>query len=106
MTLLTAIACAEEQRRLPGESAPHGEASLVPSSVTGVLVDLQSKGLADVRSFTLKSGTNVYEIRIAEDVDYGFALGHLNEHLTSSDPVRVELEERDGRLYALSIEDI
>jgi hypothetical protein len=84
-----------------GEAAPRE----VPDEVTGVLLDVESQGVDDVESFTLKDGDETYEIFIADDVDYGFPLGHLSEHLSTGDPVRVPLEERDGRLYALSIDD-
>ncbi len=76
-----------------------------PEEVTGVLLDVQSEGVGEVTSFTLKEDHETYEIFIAEDVEYGFALSHLNEHLTCGDPVRVPLEVRDGKLYALAIED-
>lgn len=76
-----------------------------PDEVTGVLLDLESEGVGEVTSFTLKDGDDTYEIFIADDVDYGFDLGHLSEHLTSGDPVSVPLEVRDGKLYALSIDD-
>jgi hypothetical protein len=86
----------------PPAPAPAEDA---PSEVTGVLLDVDSNGVDDVQSFTLKDGDDTYEIFIADDVDYGFPLGHLSEHLTSGDPVNVPLEERDGKLYALSIDD-
>ena len=76
-----------------------------PDEVTGVLLDVESEGVGEVTSFTLKEGDDTYEIFIAGDVEYGFDLGHLSEHLTAGDPVRVPLEVRDGKLYALSIED-
>jgi hypothetical protein len=86
----------------PPAPAPAEDA---PAEVTGVLLDVDSNGVDDVQSFTLKDGDDTYEIFIADDVDYGFPLGHLSEHLTSGDPVKVPLEERDGKLYALSIDD-
>lgn len=88
-----------------GDDEPAAPAEEAPSEVTGVLLDVESEGLGDVQSFTLKDGDETYEIFIAEDVDYGFNLGHLNEHLSTGDPVTVPLEERDGKLYALSIDD-
>lgn len=86
-----------------GESEPEPE---TPSSVTGVIVEVEQEGLTDVESFSLRAEDDTYQIYIAEDVDYGFPLSHLNEHRVSGDPVRVELEERDEKLYALSIEDV
>lgn len=91
---------------LVGCSSPAERPPAAPDQVAGVILDIDSQGLGDVTRFTLKDGDNTYEIFIADDVDYGVPLGHLHEHLTSNDPVAVELEERgDGKLYALSIED-
>lgn len=93
-----------------GGDAPAAEGGLVaaadaPNEVTGVLLDVESEGLGNVTSFVLKDGDDRYEVFIAPDVDYGFDLGHLTEHLTSGDPVRVPLEVRDDKLYATAIED-
>lgn len=73
--------------------------------VTGVVVDIESAGLGQVEGFTLKAGDDTFEILIDPDVDYGFNLDHLHEHRASADPVKVELDDRSGDLYALSIED-
>ncbi|MDQ4024738.1 MAG: hypothetical protein M3217_04500 [Actinomycetota bacterium] len=93
------VACGDDPA--PGAA----EEREVPSEVTGVLLDVESDGVDEVTSFTLKDGDETYEIFIADDVDYGFPLGHLSEHLSTGDPVTVPLEERDGKLYALSIDD-
>ncbi len=77
----------------------------VPSRVTGVIVDVESEGEA-VTGFTLESDDESFEISISEDVDYGFDLNHLNEHMETEEPVDVMLEERDDELVALSIEDV
>lgn len=87
------------------EPEPPAAEADAPSEVTGVLLDVESEGVDEVVSFTLKDGDDTYEIFIADDVDYGFPLGHLSEHLSTGDPVKVPLEERDGKLYALSIDD-
>ena len=76
-----------------------------PDQVTGVLIDIVSSEIDDIQSFTLKDGDVQYDIFIADDVEYGFPLGHLQEHLQMADPVTVDLEQRDGKLYALTIED-
>lgn len=76
-----------------------------PDQVTGVLIDIVSSEIDDIQSFTLKDGDVQYDIYIADDVEYGFPLGHLQEHLQMADPVSVGLEMRDGKLYALTIED-
>lgn len=75
-------------------------------TLTGVVTEVSSEGLEDVTSFELRSEGEMFTIHIADDVDYGFPLSHLNAHRTTGDPVRVETEERDGRLFALSIEDV
>jgi hypothetical protein len=84
------------------QDSGQGEA---PQEVTGPIVDIEAEGLGDVRSFTVKSGPQTYEILIDTHVDYGFPLSHLNEHRISGDPVRVELVERNGSLYAQTIVD-
>ena len=76
-----------------------------PDQVTGVLTDVESFGIGDIRGFTVKDGSETFEVKIDPEVEYGFDLGHLQEHLSGSLPVTVELEERDGVLYALSIDD-
>ncbi|MFN2526774.1 MAG: hypothetical protein ABR505_11025 [Actinomycetota bacterium] len=76
-----------------------------PDELTGVIVEIDARGLDDVRSFTLRSEGETYEILIDDEIDYGFPLSHLNAHRAGADPVLVDLEERDGGLYALSIED-
>ncbi len=76
-----------------------------PTELTGVILEIESEGLDDVRSFTLRSEGETYEILIDPELDYGFPLSHLNSHRATADPVVVDLEERDGELFALSIED-
>ena len=96
ISLAIASACATEGAKGPP----------APDQVTGVVIDIESSGIDSIHSFTLKDGDTQYDIYIADDVEYGFPLGHLQEHLQMADPVTVELEERDDdRLYALSIED-
>ena len=99
--LACAVGVALVSCRQPGQIGPPP-----PDSVTGVIVSVESPSLNEVTSFELKDGDVTYEIYIADDVDYGFPLSHLQAHVTSGDPVTVDLEERnDDRIYALSIED-
>lgn len=77
----------------------------VTGPLEGVIVAIDSAAIDEVTSFTLKDGDRTYEIYIADDVDYGFPLGHMQEHVQTADPVSVDIEERDGKLYALTIED-
>jgi hypothetical protein len=59
-----------------------------------------------VSSFRLKTGDTTRTILIDDSVDYGFPLGHLEEHRTGAAPVEVDVVERDGDLYAQSIVDV
>ena len=77
----------------------------MPASVTGPIIDIESEDTDHVRAFTVRSGEQTYEILIDPNVHYGFRLGHLEEHRASGAPVRVELDERNGDLYALAIVD-
>jgi hypothetical protein len=82
-----------------------GNAAPPPSELTGVITDVREES-GTVSEFTLDSIDGIYEIRIADDVDYGFDLRHLYEHEQTREPVRCELEQRaDGETYALQIDD-
>jgi hypothetical protein len=72
--------------------------------VIGTIVDVQDTR-GEVRAFTVRSGGELVDISIADDVDYGFDLDHLREHLATGDPVRCTVKERGGQLYTLSILD-
>ncbi len=77
----------------------------VPPAAVGVITEVDGDG-SDVRSFTLETEDHgTFEVFIADDVDYGFHLGHLREHEATGDPVRCTLEEREGEAYALDIAD-
>jgi hypothetical protein len=76
-----------------------------PTRLTGPVVAVDSQGLNDVTSFEVQSGGRRYTIYIDPDVDYSFPLGHLGEHRATGEPVTVEFEERNEKLYAQSIED-
>lgn len=76
-----------------------------PEVVTGVILEIDSEGLGEVNSFKVKDGDDTYTIRIDPEREYSFNLGHLHEHLQNVEPVVVELETRDGFLFAITIED-
>ena len=76
-----------------------------PPEATGLITEVREDG-GKVTSFKLESLSGTYEVRIAEDVDYGFDLRHLHEHERDREPVRCRLEQRDdGNVYALRIDD-
>lgn len=73
--------------------------------ITGIVTTVEATSLVDVESFTVRSDGETFEILIDPDVTYAFPPEHLRAHAISSEPVRVEVEERSGDLYALSMED-
>lgn len=76
-----------------------------PQEVTGPVLGVNAESLGDVTSFEVKDEDDSYEIFIDPDVNYGFNLGHINEHLASGEPVRVGIDARDGKLFATAIAD-
>jgi hypothetical protein len=76
-----------------------------PDEITGVVVDVEAEGLGHVTSFDVRSSGTTYEIFIDSGTTYSFPPSHLSDHLASSEPVRIGITQRDGRLYATSIED-
>jgi len=72
---------------------------------SGVVLAVDARSLADVHAFTLKTEDETLEIHVDRTIDYSFPPSHLRNHALSGEPVRVELEERHGDLYALEMED-
>jgi hypothetical protein len=83
-------------------------APLIPASpVEGVLVDIDSAGLAAVDGFTLRLGDGrsiAFRVGILENGDE-FPVGHLAEHLATSAPVQVFFRAEGPDLVAYRIED-
>jgi hypothetical protein len=75
------------------------------SRLTGVVVAIESSGLNRVERFTLQHEGRRVTILVDEDTNFAFAPGHLAEHRATGEPVAVEVERRDGRLYARSVDD-
>jgi hypothetical protein len=79
-----------------------------PSELTGTVIAVDAASLTEINSFTLEAGDDRHEIFIDPEVDYsssGFVPQHLREHVISGIRVRVEVESREGRLYAIAMED-
>ena len=93
LTCIVGMACS-------GPPAP-----TAPEVVTGVVVDVTSRGLGEVTGFVLKDGEETYGVEIDRNIEYGFPLDHLNEHRATGDPIRVELERQGRRWIALSLQD-
>lgn len=79
--------------------------SVTTTKFTGVITSVESTGLNEVTSFEVRHDDTTTTVYVREDFDYGFPIGHLQEHLTSGDPITVEGEVVDGKLYADSIGD-
>lgn len=75
-----------------------------PDRLVGEIIEVREEE-GRVSDFTLEAEGDRWEIRIAQDVDYGFDLTHLYEHRDTGEPVDVLLEEREGNLVALRIDD-
>ena len=75
-----------------------------PTLIEGRVVSLEYED-ARLRSFTVDAGGERHELYITRDVSYGFDLDHLRQHREDGAPVRCDVEERGGRLVALTIED-
>lgn len=77
-----------------------------PPEAEGLITEIRPDE-GEPESFVLETENDgSLEVNIADDVDYGLDLQHLHEHMEGDLPVRVELEERDGRAVALLIEDV
>lgn len=75
-----------------------------PDQVTGVITELQFDG-DKLIEFDVETFEDTFEILIDPDHDYGFNLNHLRSHRDQQLPVLVDLESRDGDLYAVNILD-
>jgi hypothetical protein len=81
--------------------APDGEQAV------GVVVAVDSAGLDQVAGFTLRDGAGrLIEFALGR-LENGaeFPPGHLTEHMTTADPIRVWYREVDGALVAFRLED-
>jgi len=75
------------------------------SRVTGVVVEIESSGLSEVDQFTLQDEGRRVTILVDEKTEFAFAPSHLNEHRATGQQVAVEVERREGGLYARSVGD-
>jgi hypothetical protein len=94
VVVIAASSCARS------EGGPRGS-----STVTGVVVGIESRGLNEVESFTVKTGDRRVKILVDGDTEFSFTPSHLNEHRATGEPVAVEVDRRDGNLVALSVQD-
>ena len=75
-------------------------------NVVGVITEIEPEEGSDVESFVVEEDDGArFLITIDEELDYGFDLAHLHEHVKGELPVDVEVEQGDDELIALSIAD-
>ncbi len=88
-----------------GSAVPSGSAQ--PGEAVGLIVDVESASLTDVRGFTLRTadGTETrYRMGVLEN-GAEFPPGHLVEHQVTAEPVRVFFREENGERVAYRIDD-
>jgi hypothetical protein len=85
----------------PDPDAPNGEQAV------GVVVAIDSEGLDRVSGFTLReAGGLLVEFTIGQlENGVEFPPGHLVEHQTTAQQIRVWYREEDGILVAFRLED-
>jgi hypothetical protein len=81
--------------------------SVAPSPVVGVIVDIDSAGLADVRGFSLRTSDQTvitFRLGVLENA-IEFPPGHLAEHQATAEPIRVFFRAETDGLVVYRIED-
>lgn len=89
-------------------ASPGGSNVVTPDSpVAGVVVEVDSRGLNDVRSFKLRTNSGDLLTFTMGELENGdeFPPGHLTEHQAAAAPVLVFFREEGGALVAYRIED-
>jgi hypothetical protein len=80
------------------------------ATARGVLVDVQSGGLQQLNSFTLRTDdgeelTFKPAPNFNQGVTHAMTPGHMREHMALADPVTVMYIDQNGQLVALSATD-
>jgi len=78
--------------------------------VRGVLVDVQSGGLQQLNSFTIRTDdgqeiTFTPASNFNQGATHAMTPGHMREHMALADPVTVTYTDQNGKLVALSATD-
>lgn len=92
---------------LGGETRPPDGGPPGTTAVVGAIVAVDSRGLGDVRGFTLRvPGGDQLEFDLAR-LENGttFPPGHLIEHQATAEPVRVWYRDDGARRFAIRLED-
>jgi len=91
----------------PGRSAGASAVVVPESPVAGVVIAVESRGLNDVRGFTLRSNAGETLVFVMGELENAadFPPGHLTEHQAAAAPVLVFFRDKTGSLVAYRIED-
>ena len=103
LVALVLVACGGDDP--DGASPDAASPAQAPSGIEGVIVSIDAERLGEVTSFDVKDGDAIYTLFIDPAIEYSFPLGHLHEHLETAEPVSCKIEERDGKLFAQTIDD-
>ena len=79
----------------------------IASPVDGVVISVDAASLTDVRGFTLRTSdgaSTAFDIGALEN-GAEFPPGHLVEHQSTAQPIRVWYRTEDGRKVAIRLED-
>ena len=88
-----------------GRSGPSPSPNL--PSVVGVIVAVDSAGLSNVSSFTLRladGSTMIFDLAKQENA-VQFPAGHLQQHLASARLTQVWYRDEGGKLFAIQLAD-
>ncbi len=77
-----------------------------PVEAEGLIIEIHPREGEPARFLLETENNGTLEVFLADDVDYGFDLQHLHEHMNEGLPVSVQLEERDGQAGATQIDDV
>jgi hypothetical protein len=75
---------------------------------TGIVVDIQARGLAQIDGFTLRTSDGrelTFDTSATRFDAAGFPPQHLQEHRALADPVKVTYQEKDGHNAVVKLED-
>ena len=92
---------------LGGTGRPEASPPPDAQQMVGVIVGVQATSLTDVQGFTLRTTDGAAVQFAIGDLENGaqFPPGHLVEHQSTAQPIRVWYQTRDGTKVAIRLED-
>ena len=83
---------------------PVDQSTYTTSTVTGLVVDLESTSLIDLYSLTVVDGSHIEWYFLADGYK-GFTPSHLKQHMLLGDPVAVVFHIESGEMLIDNIDD-